>query len=111
MTIKKLLVILILLNQLWGCSSNRILNRPDVKNTPSNIATIADDYQNSQDEQVNLKGDIETLRNLYKNALSSINSGDIQKSQELLSILYYTPNISNILQYTPHPQYHRKSSS
>ena len=83
MTIKKFLIILILSNYLWGCSSSEILNKPDIKNTPSNIEIISTDYQNSQDEQTNLKGDIETLRKLYKNALVSIDSGDINKSQEL----------------------------
>jgi len=83
MTIKKFLIILILSNYLWGCSSSEILNKPDIKNTPSNIEIISTDYQNSQDEQTNLKGDIETLRKLYKNALASIDSGDINKSQEL----------------------------
>ena len=83
MTIKKFLIILILSNYLWGCSSSEILNKPDIKNTPSNIEIISTDYQNFQDEQTDLKGDIETLRNLYKNALNSINSGDIKKTKEL----------------------------
>jgi len=83
MNMKKFLIILILSNCLWGCSSNKTLNKPDIKNTPSNIQTISTNYQNSQDEQSNLKDDIKTLRKLYKNALSSINSGDINKSQKL----------------------------
>ncbi|NVM05259.1 MAG: LysM peptidoglycan-binding domain-containing protein [Candidatus Helarchaeota archaeon] len=82
MAIKKVLFILIFSSYLWVCSSNKTLNKPDIKNTPENTEIISDDYQNSHYEQSILKDDVETLRNLYNNALTSMNLGDIKGAQE-----------------------------